>query len=67
MKKNVGKTDKTIRIILGVLIGAAGIYFSTWWGLIGLIPLLTGIFSTCGLYSLFGVSTCPANTETGKE
>jgi len=43
MKKNVGKTDKTIRIILGVLIGAAGIYFSTWWGLIGLIPLLTGI------------------------
>ena len=62
MKKNVGKTDKTIRIILGVLIGAAGIYFSTWWGLIGLIPLLTGIFGTCGLYSLFGVSTCPAKT-----
>ncbi len=58
MKKNVGKTDKIIRIILGVLIGAAGIYFSTWWGLIGLIPLLTGIFGTCGLYSLFGMSTC---------
>lgn len=67
MKKNVGKTDKTIRIILGVLIGAAGIYFSTWWGLIGLIPLLTGIFGTCGLYSLFGVSTCKVNNETGKE
>ena len=65
MKKNVGKTDKTIRIILGVLIGAAGIYFSTWWGLIGLIPLLTGIFGTCGLYSLFGVSTC--KVETSKE
>jgi len=63
MKKNVGKTDKTIRIILGVLIGAAGIYFSTWWGLIGLIPLLTGVFGTCGLYSLFGVSTCPVKTE----
>ena len=63
MKKNVGKTDKTIRIILGVLIGAAGIYFSTWWGLIGLIPLLTGIFGTCGLYSLFGVSTCKVETS----
>jgi len=67
MKKNVGKTDKTIRIILGVLIGAAGIYFSTWWGLIGLIPILTGIFGTCGLYSLFGVSTCQVKTETEKE
>ena len=63
MKKNVGKTDKTIRIILGVLIGAAGVYFSSWWGLIALIPLLTGIFGTCGLYSLFGVSTCPAKTS----
>ena len=60
MDKNVGKIDQTIRIILGVLIGAAGVYFNTWWGLIGLIPLLTGIFGTCGLYSLFGIRTCPA-------
>ena len=65
MKKNVGKNDKTIRIILGVLIGAAGLYFSSWWGLIGLIPLLTGIFGTCGIYSLIGVSTCA--TDSGEE
>ena len=63
MKKNVGKTDKTIRIILGVLIGAVGIYFESWWGLIGLIPLLTGIFGICCLYSLFGISTCSVNTK----
>lgn len=62
MKKNVGKVDKTIRIILGVLIGAAGFYFNTWWGLIGLIPLLTGIFGTCGLYIPFGISTCKTKT-----
>jgi hypothetical protein len=62
MKKNVGKVDKTIRIILGVLIGAAGVYFNTWWGLIGLIPLLTGIFGTCGLYIPFGISTCKTKT-----
>jgi len=58
MKKNVGKTDQVIRIILGLIIGALGIYFKSWLGLIGLVPLLTGIFGTCGLYSLFGISTC---------
>ena len=62
MKKNVGKIDKTIRIILGVIIGAAGVYFNTWWGLIGLIPLLTGIFGTCGLYLPLGINTCKTKT-----
>ena len=27
--------------------------------LIGIVPLLTGLFGTCPLYSILGVSTCP--------
>lgn len=65
MKTNVGKTDKIIRIILGVLIAAAGIYFNSWWGLIAIIPFATAFAGRCGLYSLFGLSTCPL--ETSKE
>jgi len=57
MKKNVGKTDRIIRIILGVVIGSLGIIFGSWWGLIGLIPLLTGILGTCSLYIPFGIDT----------
>lgn len=63
MKCNVGTTDKVIRIILGLGIGAAGIYFKSWWGLIGLIPFLTAIVGFCPLYPIFGVSTCKAKTE----
>jgi len=63
MLKNVGKTDTIIRIILAVIIGAIGVYFGTWWGLLGLIPLLTGIFGVCPLYMIFGVRTCPPNTN----
>lgn len=63
MKKNVGNIDKTIRIILGIAIGAAGIYFQSWWGLVGLIPLITGIAGTCGLYSAFGISTCKVEAK----
>ena len=57
-KKNVGGVDKVIRIVLGIGMIGAGIYYGNWLGAIGLIPLLTGIFGTCGLYSLFGISTC---------
>ncbi|MDE3211684.1 MAG: DUF2892 domain-containing protein, partial [Bacteroidota bacterium] len=31
MKSNVGKTDKTVRIILGIIIAALGYYYHTWW------------------------------------
>ena len=59
MKANVGKTDKIIRIIIALIIAAAGIYFNSWWGLLAIIPLATALVSFCGLYSLFGISTCP--------
>ena len=31
MKSNVGKPDKNIRIVLGIIIVAAGVYFKSWW------------------------------------
>lgn len=30
-----------------------------WWGLVGLVPLLTGLMSTCPVYSVLGINTCP--------
>ena len=53
----MGKTDRVVRIILGIVIGALGIYFNSWWGLIGLIPLLTALVGVCPLYMPFKIST----------
>lgn len=58
MKCNVGKTDKVIRIIVGLAIGAAGIYFKSWWGLIGIVPIFTALINWCSLYLPFGIRTC---------
>jgi hypothetical protein len=58
MQCNVGKTDSNIRFILAIAIGALGIYYKSWWGLIGLVPLLTGAFSFCPLYKLIGMNSC---------
>ncbi len=57
MKCNVGTTDRVIRIILGIVILAIGYVYQSWWGLIGLIPLITGAIGWCGLYSVFHIST----------
>lgn len=63
MKCNVGKADRVIRIILAVIIGALGIYFKSWFGLIALIPLATAIISFCPIWSILGVSTCGEKTN----
>ncbi|MEN6375123.1 MAG: DUF2892 domain-containing protein [Smithella sp.] len=58
MKCNVGKTDKIFRIILGIIIILAGIYFQSWWGAIGIVPIVTGFIRWCPAYLPFGFSTC---------
>jgi sulfite exporter TauE/SafE len=57
MKSNVGKTDRMIRFLLGIVIIAAGLYYQSWWGVIGIVPIITGALSWCPPYKLLGIST----------
>ena len=57
MKTNVGSTDSIIRIFLGIIIIVLGLYFKSWWGIIGAVPLLTALLKYCPIYNLIGVST----------
>ncbi|MFH1507826.1 MAG: DUF2892 domain-containing protein [Candidatus Omnitrophota bacterium] len=58
MKKNMGIKDRILRIVMAVLIFALGFKYGSWWGLVGLIPLFTGMMGWCGLYKLFRINTC---------
>jgi hypothetical protein len=62
-KNNVGGLDRTVRVIAGlVLLALFFIYPDASWryfALFGIIPLFTGLFGTCPLYSILGLSTCP--------
>lgn len=60
MKCNVGKTEQWIRIGAGIIIVGMGIYYSSWWGLIGIVPIITGSTRYCPVSALLGVSTCEA-------
>ena len=57
MKRNVGNTDRIVRLVLGVLIAAGGFYFKSWWGLFAMVPLATALISFCPLYKIFGLNT----------
>jgi uncharacterized membrane protein YqaE (UPF0057 family) len=58
MKCNVGKTDKIIRWIIGIIIAALGLYYKSWWGLIAIIPISLAILGYCPLYTLLKINTC---------
>jgi hypothetical protein len=58
MKPNVGSLDRILRIIAGLTILGAGYYYQSWFGLVGLVPLLTATFRFCPAYLAIGLSPC---------
>lgn len=60
MKKNIGATDKMVRIIAGVILVLILLFVQTgfrWVGLLGIVLLATAFIGTCPLYLPFGIST----------
>ena len=63
MNTNVGTADRVIRVILGLALLSAIFLLDgkeRWFGLIGLVPLLTAAVRVCPLYTVLGIRTCPA-------
>lgn len=58
MKQNMGTLDRTIRVIVGVGILGFGVYSRSYWGLVGLVPVLTAFVGFCPAYLPLGLSTC---------
>ena len=58
---NEGTLDRTLRVIAGLAILSLTVFGPhTLWGLVGAVPLLTGVVGFCPLYRLLGIRTCPA-------
>jgi hypothetical protein len=70
MKKNMGTTDRIIRLLIAAI--AVFLYYNgTLTGTLGIVALvvaviftLTSVVSFCPIYRLVGMSTCPV--ERGK-
>lgn len=58
MKRNVGGFDRIFRVVAGLAILGAGFLYQSWWGIVGIVPLLTATIGWCPVYLPFGISSC---------
>lgn len=63
MKANEATWDRALRILIGVIaLSFVVVGPKSSWGLLGLIPFVTGFVGYCPLYQVFGVTTCANKT-----
>ena len=63
MTHNEGIADRAIRVVLGLgLLSLVFIGPHTWFGLVGLVPLVTGLVGFCPLYRVLGLNTRPGHS-----
>ena len=65
-KKNVGKIDRVIRVVVGIIL-VGNVFYALQHpiGWLGVILIVTGIVGTCPLYSIIGINTRPLSEKVG--
>ncbi|MGB3742830.1 MAG: DUF2892 domain-containing protein [Castellaniella sp.] len=64
MQINIGNIDRLIRIVIGLVLLSLPFWLDTpwrWLGLIGVMPLVTGLAGRCPGYRLLGRNTCSSH------
>ncbi|MCK9595446.1 MAG: DUF2892 domain-containing protein [Candidatus Omnitrophica bacterium] len=64
---NMGKTERIIRIVTGAGVIIWGLLTKNVLGLIGLLPLITGLVGWCGLYKIMGNRSCCGSGKPKEE
>ena len=63
LKKNMSYVESVVRVLIGGSIIAIGLYFDSLWGLIGIIPVLSGAVSFCPIYKFLKIDKFGPNLE----
>lgn len=59
MERNIGDIERVVRVVVGLaILSLVVVGPQTLWGLVGLVPVLTGVTGWCPPYSLLGINTC---------
>jgi hypothetical protein len=58
MGRNIGALDQTLRLAVGTALVMMWIFGPIgWWGILGFLPLVTGLTRVDPVYPLLGIST----------
>lgn len=59
MQRNVGDIERVVRVVAGLaILSLVFVGPQSLWGLVGLVPVFTGLTGWCPPYQLLGISTC---------
>jgi hypothetical protein len=70
MLRNVGGTEKGIRLVVGGFLMAAALVLDLpTWGttalsVVGIVALVTGVVGYCPAWTIFGINSCRVNSKT---
>jgi xanthine/uracil permease len=61
MTANEGTFDRAARVAVGLAVLSLTVVGpKSMWGLVGLVPILTGLLGVCPAYAILGINTCRA-------
>ncbi len=64
MKRNIGKTERIVRVVVGLgILSLAFVGPASAWGYLGLAPVVTGLVGWCPPYTLLGIDTRTATEK----
>ncbi len=59
MKTNIHPIERAVRVTLGLALTSLAFWGpSSYWFLLGMVPVFTGLAGWCPPYALLGISTC---------
>ncbi len=59
LPRNEHVVDRALRVLLGLgLLSLTVVGPQSWLGLVGLVPLVTGLVGSCPIYTVLGLRTC---------
>jgi len=64
--QNLGQIDRIVRAGVGVGLFGLGLFFQSWWGALGVVPLVTALNGFCPLYRLVGLDTHNGSPDRGE-
>lgn len=67
MEKNISKTDRTLRVIVGLASVILAIVYSPWWLILAVFALATAATQKCPIYTLFKRKNKPVAKKPAKK
>ncbi len=65
MKTNIHPYERVLRVAVGLFLMSLAFWGpSSFWFLLGIIPVATGLSGWCPIYTMLRISTCKINTSS---